>query len=302
MGTIELDRLPLFVAVAETGSFSAAAERLSVPKSTVSRGVAALEEAMGVRLVHRTTRRVSLSTAGAALYERVGPALGALEKALGDLPELEEQPSGELRITVPMDVGAAIIAELVSRFVARYPAVQVDVRVTNRVVDLVGEGFDAAVRVLSGRPRDSTLSARKLGSAVLGVYAAPSYLARRGTPRVPADLEGHEWVVFRPASTFRLQGPGESATVVAHGRVVCDDMMFACQAACAGAGLGLLPTILAAPEVSAGRLVPILCRWDAHEGSLWLVLPGAKHLPRKVAAFRDFAIEFLKERPAVQLR
>src|SRR6516162_9126880 len=132
--TMSLELLTSFIAVAETSSFSAAAERLGTSKATVSRAIARLEEGVGAELVHRTTRRVALSTAGIALYERAAPHLAQLRSAVCSLPELEEAPSGELRITAPIDIGATLLPEVVARFTLRYPAVRVDARLTNRVV------------------------------------------------------------------------------------------------------------------------------------------------------------------------
>ncbi len=301
MGTVDLNLLTTFAAVARTSSFSAAARELGLPKSSVSRAIAGLELSMGVRLVHRTTRRVALSTAGVALHERVTPQLSALLRSLGDLPELEEQPSGKLRITATADFAAKVLAELVARFVVRHPAVEVELRLTNAVVDLVAEGFDLAFRMWTRRRRDSSLTSRRVGVVAMQVFAAPSYLARRGTPRSPADLAGHEWVVYGGLGAIELKDGGESALIAPRGRVVCDDMSFVHAATREGAGLGIVPTFLTEADVAAGALVRVLPRWTMRTSDLWIVSPAARHAPRKVTAFRDFVIESLKARPLALL-
>ncbi len=297
MGTIDLNLLPVFTAVADTSSFSAAAERLGIPKSTVSRGVASLESAMGVRLFHRTTRRVSLSTAGAAIRDRIASSLAALQESLGHLPEQEREPSGRLRVTAAVDFGATVLAEIVARFATRYPGVEVEMRLSNAVVDLVAEGFDVALRISTRALKDSPLVARNVGTIVLQPYASPNYLARRGAPREPSDLADHEWIQFRGAGPLRLRGPDRTVTIEPRGRIVCDDMFFVREVLRHGAGIGMLPAFLAEGDVAAGRLSPVLQRWSVPTGQLWLICHGARPLPRKVTAFRDFVTESLKVRP-----
>jgi DNA-binding transcriptional LysR family regulator len=297
MGTIDLNLLTIFAAVARTSSFSGAAKQLGLPKSSVSRGIAGLELAMGVRLVNRTTRHVALSTAGVALHERVSPQLSALVHALGALPELEEQPSGKLRITALADFASTVLAEIVARFIARHPAVEIELRLTTDLVDLVAEGFDLAFRNSRRRLRDSSLHARKVGSFAMQIFAAPSYLARRGSPRSPADLASHDWAIYSGITRLRLESAGAVADVEPRGRIVCDDMPFVRAAIGAGAGLGLLPTFLAEADVTSGALVRVLPRWAMPSGDLWIISTAARHAPRKVTAFRDFAIESLRARP-----
>lgn len=294
MATIDLNHLSVFGAVGESASFSVAARRLGLPKSSVSRAVAKLEAAVGVRLVHRTTRHVALSTAGKALYEKTAPLLATLRQSIGDLPELEEQPSGRLRVTATIDFGAAVLAEVVARFVARYPGVEVELRLTNELVDLVAESIDVALRISSTRLKDSSLTAKKAGPVTLQLFAAPAYLARRGTPRVPRDLDGHEWVGFRAARAVRLEGPGGPIDVRPQGRITCDDMSFLRAAVLEGAGIGVLPAFLTHADVAAGRLVRLLPRWNMLSGYLWIVSPGARHVPRKVSAFTQLVLETMR--------
>ncbi len=268
-----------------------------MPKSSVSRGVSRLEAALGVQLLFRTTRHVSLSAAGTGLYDRIAPLLGSVEAALGDMPEREEQPSGELRVTAPVDLGVLFLADVMTRYAARYPAVSVDLHLTGRVVDLVAEGFDVALRVASSL-KDSTLVVRKAAPIVVQLFASPLYLARRGTPRSETDLASHEWVVFRSGlQKLRLASP--AAALAPRGRIVCDDLLFVRDALRAGAGIGLLPTFVAEPDVAAGTLARVLPHFERHSGYLHIVLPAARHVPRKVTAFRDLVLELLKARPFV---
>ncbi|MCE9666837.1 LysR family transcriptional regulator [Myxococcus stipitatus] len=294
---MDLNQLALFVAVAEGRGFSSAAKKLGLPKSSVSRGIARLEASMGVQLLNRTTRTVALSTAGAALYERVSPMLAALRKSVGELPELEDAPSGELRITAVVDWGTSVLADVITRFTARYPAVSVDLHLDNRVVDLVAEGFDAALRLSVTPLKDSSLRARRLGPLALRLYAAPSYLARKGMPRHPRELEDHAWVAFRSGLPLRLVGAGETVLPPRRGAIQCDDMLFMREALRLGGGIGYLPTMLAEPDVAEGRLVNVLPKWSTPLGSAWFVSTAERHMPRKVAAFRDFLVETLKQRP-----
>lgn len=292
---MDLNLLTVFEAVARTSSFSAAAKELRVPKSSVSRAIARLEAELGVQLLFRTTRQVSPSAAGTALYDRIAPLLRSVQSALGEVPEREELPSGLLRVTAPVDLGVLFLAEVVTRYTARYPAVSVDLHLTGRVVDLVGEGFDVALRVAS-RLEDSTLVVRRAAPIVLQLFASPLYLARRGTPRSEAELSAHEWVVFR-SGPHKLRLTGASAAPGSSGRIACDDMLFLRDAVRAGAGLGLLPEFLAEPEVLSGALVRVLPRFERQAGYLHLVTPAARHVPRKVAAFRDLVVELLRAAP-----
>lgn len=289
MKHVDLELLALFVAVADAGSFTAAARRLGMPKSSVSRGIARLESELGAQLLHRTTRRLSLSTAGAAFHERVAPHVRALGEASAAIPERDERPSGELRVTAPNDLGASVLGEVVAAFVERHPQVSVDLRLTNRHVDLVGEGFDFAIRAVTRRMADSSLVARRLSAIALQLYASPSHVARKGMPRGIDELADREGVLFR-SMKGALRQPGVP-------RVVADDFLFAREALRAGAGIGLLPTFLGWPDIVSGRLVAVLPRHVVSGGSLVMLHPKASHVPRKVTAFRDFLLEHVEAHP-----
>lgn len=288
---MDLNLLTVFEAVARTSSFSAAAKELRWPKSSVSRAVARLEAGLRTQLLFRTTRQVSLTAAGTALYDRIQPLLRSVTTALGDLAVREEQPTGTLRVTAPGDLGVLFLSEVVSRYTARYPEVSVDLHLSGRVVDLVAEGFDAALRV-SPRLQDSTLVVRKVAPIATQVFASPVYLARRGTPRTEAELEGHDWVVFRTGPQRHRTPrdvPGGGAA-----RIVCDDLLFVREAVRSGAGIALLPTFVAEADVAAGALVRVLPRFERVLEHLHLVTPAAKHVPAKVTAFRELVTELAR--------
>jgi DNA-binding transcriptional LysR family regulator len=299
MGTqVDLSLLALFAAVAHAGGFTRAAARLSLPKSTVSRGVARLEEGLGQQLLYRTTRQVKLTPAGAALFERAAPHLVALQQAVGTLPAPQTQPSGVLRLTAPNDLGTSFLAELSVRFCGRYPAVRLEVELTGRKVDLVAEGFDLALRAGVGRLSDSTLVARKVSPFESQLFASPAYLARRGLPRAPRDLAAHEHVSFRNVrEPLRLYGPGGTAVLDFPPRMVADDFSFVREVLRSGGGVGALPSFLAREDLALGTLVRVLPRHSVMQGALYIVHPAARHVPRSVSAFRDFVVEALAARP-----
>ena len=208
MSTIDLNRIRLFARVVEAGSFTAAARDAGLPKSSVSRAIAALERDLAVRLIHRTTRRLQPTEAGRAYYESLSRALAGIDEATAAAAELQDTPRGTVRLTAPTDLGDRLLPPLLVGFAARYPEVRVDVVLTQRFVDLVHEGIDLALRV--GRLGDSRLVARPLGTVRAGVFASPRYLERRGAPRTVAALAEHECLLFRSSSgraVWKLVGP-----------------------------------------------------------------------------------------------
>jgi DNA-binding transcriptional LysR family regulator len=191
-----------------------------------------------------------------------------------------------------VDLGVLFLAEVLARYAARYPAVSVDLHLTGRVVDLVGEGFDVALRVAS-KLADSSLVVRRAAPVLFQLFASPSYLARRGTPRSADELDEHDWVVFR-GGPQRLRVAAVRQAAGSTPRILCDDLLFVRDAVRAGVGIGLLPTFVAEPDVLAGSLVRIVPRFERPAGSLYIVMPAAKHVPGKVTAFRDLVLELLR--------
>lgn len=294
---MDLNHLSVFAAVAEAKSFTEAAHRLGVPKSTVSRAVSALEATVGVRLLQRTTRSVALTTAGQAFLDRVGPRLRALSEAIDAVPELGDEPSGTLRLTATADFATEVLAEILAGFCRRYPRVTLDLHLSTRPVDLVKEGFDAAFRFLGHKLRDSTLIASKVGELPVAFYASPAYLAAWGTPRTLDDLSAHACVAVSGSGPFTFESASRGR-VRLRPKVVADDGFFAREAVRLGMGVGLLPSFLAQQDVLAGRLVRVLPRWTTLTGGVYLVLPSVTHLPKKTAALRDHVVAALRARRA----
>ncbi|MFO0554957.1 MAG: LysR family transcriptional regulator [Polyangiaceae bacterium] len=288
-----LDEIEAFVRVVEAGSFTGAAKQLGVPKSTLSRALSRLEDATKVRLLGRSTRAIALTEAGKRFFEQVAPNVAGLRSAVSQLSENEEEAHGTLRVTMPVDVGEAIAADLVTRFARRYPRVQVEVDVSGRVVNLLEEGFDIAIRA-SAKLKDSSLVARKLATLHFGLFASPRYLATRGLPASIEDLRKHDFVQFFPPGS-RHDMLELKAIVASRTHVIATDFAFLRCVLRSDAGVGPLPCFLAREEVSAGRLVRVMPDWVRAVGALYLVYPSAKHVPRRVAVFRDFLVESLSE-------
>ncbi len=289
----DLNRIAVFLKVVEEGGFTAAAKALSLPKSSVSRTVALLEQELHARLLRRSSRKVTPTEAGAAFYERATRGMSLLVEAREAVVDLEGQMRGPIRITTAVDLGVWQLAPLVSGFVERHPAVVIDVVLTGRVVDLVEEGFDLALR--AAPIRDEALIAKKLPGTPFALYASPAYLERAGRPRRLADLTEHRCVVFRAVrghAVWTLQGPRGEEKVGVNGAINTDDFSFALQVVASGAGIGLLPAFVA--ERGAGTaLERVLPRYSMPGDPLRLVYPANRYLPQRVSAFRDFVVQHI---------
>lgn len=286
--TISLDLYDVFVAIAEAQSITAAAKRLHTTKATVSRSLSRLEEELGTELVHRSTRSLSLSTAGKVLYEMVAPGVASLRDASSGLKAKKAVPRGTLRVTAPLDLGSFVLADALATCAARYPEIVVEARLTNDVLDLVAEGIDVAIRIATSTPRDSGLTSRKLGTILMGVYAAPAYLARAGTPKRIGE-EGHEWLVHEAAR--------RSLGRAARPRVASNDMVLLRDLAKRAVGVAVLPQFVAAPSVVTGELTRLLPNEATVSGAVSLVYPSSGQVARKVEVFRDVLIETMRARP-----
>ncbi|NUP12735.1 MAG: LysR family transcriptional regulator [Polyangiaceae bacterium] len=285
-----LDEIESFVRVVEAGSFTRAAKQLGVPKSTLSRALSRLEDATRVRLLRRSTRAIALTEAGRRFFDQVATHVGSLRSAMEVLSEEEEKPQGVLRITMPVDVGEALLADLVAKFAERHPGIVVEADVSGRLVNLVEEGFDMAIRA-STKLKDSSMVARKLFRAEVMLYAAPSYVARRGAPRTIEDLARHETVLFHPQGT-RSDTLGLK-TVISRPRFVATDFCFLRSLLLSGAAIGPLPSFVAKDSIDSGQLVRILPDWSVTAGWLYVLYPSSPHVPKKVIAFRDFVVDAL---------
>lgn len=286
--------MAVFVRVVEAGSFTAAAAALALPKSSVSRSVARLEGELGVRLLQRTTRSVHLTDAGHAYYQRVARALSGLEEAQAAVSDMQAKPRGLVRVTTAVDIGVNMVAGLVARFVRQNPDIHVEMVLTGRVLNLVEDGVDLAVR--GGKLDDSSLVARRVGMVEGRLLAAPGYLRRRGTPKSVAELASHDCVLFRARrgrTTWELTGPKGVERVDVSGRVSADDFAFVRQMLLAGGGIGLVPWMTCASDLERGRLVQVLPEYAHPGGALHVVYPSARYVPQRVALLRDFLVEGL---------
>lgn len=295
-GTIDLSDVTAFVRVVEHGGFTPAARALGVPKSTLSRRVARLEESLGVRLLQRTSRRQSLTDAGGSYFERVRDSVRAIESASLAAAEHSEEPRGHLRIAALPDLGGPPFPEIVAEFLRRYPKVTVELHVSPTRVDLVREGFDLAIR--AGKLDDSSLVARKVMEDELRLYASPAYLDARGRPKRFADLARHDQLALAQLRNVVLVGPRGKVRYRPSGRLVANDMKLLHSAACAGAGVALLAGMLCVEDVRAGRLEPVLPQYVLPAAPISLVYPSGRHLDAKVRAFRDFAVEQMQRATA----
>lgn len=287
----DLNRIAVFLKVVEEGGFTAAARALALPKSSVSRTVALLEQELQARLLRRSTRKVAPTEAGAAFYERASRGMSLLAEAREAVVDLEGQMRGPIRITTAVDLGVWQLAPLVAGFVERHPAVIIDVVLTGRMVDLVEEGFDLALR--AAPIRDEALIAKKLPDTPFALYASPAYLDQAGRPRTLAELADHRCVLFRGArghALWTLLGPRGDEKVQVKGAVNTDDFSFALQVLASGAGIGLLPSFVA-QRGGGTRLERVLPRYSMPGDPLRLVYPANRYLPQRVSAFRDFVLE-----------
>jgi len=291
---MDLNLVSMFVRVVETGSFTAAASLLGLRKSSVSRGVARLEEELGVRLLHRTTRRLNLTEAGSAYFSRVREVTSSIDEATAEVKEMGHEPQGTVRMTAVPDSGSNTLAEIIARFVRQYPKIRVELVLTSRSVDLVEEGIDLALR--AGVLRDSPLVARKIAPTPLGLFAAPSYLRRRGKPKALRELSQHDCVLYRPEAgknTWRLTGPKGETSVEVTGAIGSDDMSFNAHAAIAGAGIALLPTALVTSSLEQGKVARVLPDYALTGGAVYIVSPASRHQLARVRLLRDFLVSAL---------
>jgi DNA-binding transcriptional LysR family regulator len=290
MEQYEPNDLLLFARVAEAGSFSRAAERIGLPKSTVSRRIAALEDSLGERLMIRTTRRLAITDFGLQLLEHARQVAAEVDavKALSEYRRA--RPSGRLRISMPSDFATLLLTEMLAAFVALHPEVSLELDLSPRRVDLLGEGYDLAVR-MGELPDDGLLAARRLAVFPAGLYAAPAYLAARGEPATPDALESHDALCLLARNGERagwtlLRGDQrwEGRPL---GRVGANSPELLMGLARAGAGIAAVPDTFAAPDLRAGRLRRVLPDWHLPAHPAWAVFPGRRLMPAKTRAFID---------------
>lgn len=288
--------LTVFRQVVDLGSFAAAARRLGLSPAAVSKNVGELEAHLGVRLLNRTTRRMSLTEAGSLYHDQIARVLDDLEAADGSLGPLQQQPKGLLRVSAPTTLTLLTpISAAMPRFLDRHPELSIDLRMDDRRINIVEEGFDVAIRA-GGGLEDSSLVARRLMTTPHVVCAAPSYLDRFGTPAEPEDLRGHSCVQFTlsgHADEWTFRRGDRVARVPIAGRYRVTSSLAVRDALRAGFGLSLIPSIYVAEDLRSGRLRAVLEDWSTVELSVYAVYPSRRHVVPKVRAFVDFLAETL---------
>jgi len=294
----DLNDMLYFAEVAEAGSFTAAAQHLGIPKSRLSRRVAELESRLGVRLLHRTTRKLSLTDVG-EIYLRHCESMREAAQAAAQAVELvQTEPRGTVRVACPVTLAQATLGPIMARFLSRYPQVKVDMRVSNRPVDVVEEGFDVALRVRATSDDSGSLVVKILGPSGAYLVASPALLARHGQPKTPHDLAGVDSVAMSTVdgkSTLELQGPaGATFTLVHTPRYVADDLLTLKFAVLQGAGMGLLPDYMCRDELADGRLVMVLPGWAPQPGVFHAVYPTRRGMVPAVRRFLDFLGEYAR--------
>lgn len=292
------DAMNAFARVVETGSFTKAAETLRMSKTSVTQLVQQLEARLRVRLLNRTTRKVNVTADGAAYYERVIKLLADMDDAETSLSSASEAPRGRLRVDVPSPLARMVLVPALPAFHARYPDIQLDMGVSDRKVDLIGENVDCVVR--GGELTDQSLMARRVGDLQLGVYAAPSYLKQAGKPAHPRELEdthhrivGFLWSRTGRALPYAMRRGDEVVNV--HGRYVLavDDGNAYLAAGLAGMGVMWLPDYMSEPHLAQGELVRVFEDWRMDAMPMYVAFPPNRHVSAKLRAFIDWIVELV---------
>lgn len=295
----DLNDIAVFVTVVDTGSFTATAERLKLSRPVVSKYVSRLEDQLAVRLLNRTTRRLSLTEAGRIFYERSRRGLDDIAEAQAEVLQLQDHPRGVLRINVPMSFGVLHIAPLLPEFMRQYPEVLVEIDLNDRKLDVIDEGFDVSVRI-SDLP-DSSLVARRLAPCRHVIAAAPEYLEQQGTPRKPSDLPDHALLSYslqQSALNWHFLDPARQPVQVAvRPRIQLNNSLALRETLLRGLGIARVPTFLVGDDLKSGRLIRLLPDHQCFEVSIFLVYPQRRHLSPKVRAFADFVATKIQPQP-----
>lgn len=290
---MDLNAALILVRIVDKGSFTAAARELGMTKATVSRRIAELEQRLGVRLLYRSTRQLTLTEAGEQYYLRCSKAVEELTQAELMLSASQQEVTGTLKLAVPIEAGQLMVGRLVADFLQAYPGLQVELELTNRLVDPISEGLDAIVRI--GDMSDSNLAARRLWSFERVLCASPAYLAR-SSPAItrPEDLAQHERIALSGnflASHWCFEADGREVMVDPRSRFLVNNITCAREAAKAGLGLAALPTMICHEELASGALVALLPGWQQPRVPIYLLFPERRLMPRKLRVFIDFLVE-----------
>jgi DNA-binding transcriptional LysR family regulator len=288
----DMEAMAIFAKIVETRGITAAAAELGLSAPTVSKALARLEQRLGSRLLNRTSRRFALTDAGHALADRAARLLADAEAAQDELLAQSATPRGVVRLAAPMSFGLSGVAPILPDFLERYPEVSVDIHLSDALVDVIGEGFDIALRI--GELADSSLRARRLAPMPSMLVASPAYLNRRGRPAHPADLANHDCVAYaylRTRDTWHFTSEaGETVAVRPSGRLRANNGEATLPAVIAGLGIAAMPEFIVRLAVADGRLEPILPQWSGSRGSLFLITPPNGPRPARVQVLADFLV------------
>lgn len=296
MDRLSCDRM--FAAVMEAGSFTAAAARLGTTSGQASKLVSRLEGALGVRLLNRTTRAVSPTEAGQAYFDRLRPLLDEFDSLDAAVRDVTQVPRGRLRLTAPLTFGGLELTPILNDFALRWPEIALDVSFSDRVVNLVDEGFDMAIRV--GRPSDSSMIVRKLCEVRIITVAAPDWLARFGAPETPQAVSDLSCIIdtnFRDPGRWPFRQGGQPVAVAVRGRLRYSNAEACLSAAEAGLGLAIVPSFVAARSLRAGRVRQVLREFEAEPYGVHALYPHSRHLAAKVRVLVDFLAERYRGTP-----
>ncbi|MDP2571908.1 LysR family transcriptional regulator [Vibrio penaeicida] len=286
--------IPVFTSVIEEGSFSQAAKKLGISKSAVSKRISGLEDQLGVKLLHRSTRKLSLTEAGERYYQHALEALSAAQNAENAATQLQRIPQGTLRISVPMSFGRLHVAPIIPIFLKRYPEIHIHMDMNDLSRDVIADGFDVALK--GGDLPDSSLIARKLAPLHSVLCASPEYIERYGSPKTPQDLTGRNCILFTHHTVTNewvfIQN-GEEERVHVTGNYQVNNSEALRESLIQGVGIGRLPTFAAGEDIKAGKLVPLLVGYVMPHKTIYAIFPERQYLPEKVRVFIDFLIENL---------
>ncbi|HVR54346.1 MAG TPA: LysR family transcriptional regulator [Pseudorhodoferax sp.] len=302
----QIQAMRTFTRVVEAGSFTKAAESLDLPKGTVTKQIQALETRLRVKLLNRTTRRVTVTPDGAAYYERTLRLLSDLDDIEASMSNAQARPRGRLRVDIGASVARLLVIPTLQDFFTRYPDIQLDLGVSDRPVDLIADNVDCVIR--GGEPTEQSLVARRIGNIDFVTVAAPAYLARHGTPAHPTELDqSHTMVSFFSSRTGRqyshyFEREGETHEIPGRYQLAVNESNALSEAALAGLGIAALTRFDVKPHIESGALVQILPDWKRRTLPFYVVYPPNRHLSAKVRAFVDWAAELFAKNPYMQVR
>lgn len=298
MESLDLNALPVFFALASNGSFTATAEQLGLTKTKVSLKIKALEQQLGVQLFRRTTRQVSLTAAGAQLYQQTAPLMSNLQQQLWSVQQGEQQLAGNLCISAPEDYCREVLIPLLAEFAALHPALHIELKSSDQVKDLIKEGIDLTVRV--GWLKDSSQKAQRIGHFEQWLVASPAYLQRQGEPKQPADLAEHAFISFSLLPSpllWSFQKGADHQQQLMKSRFSVSSSAAVSALVLQGVGVAVLTHYSAGPLLAQGKLVRLLPDWQLQDGGIYLVYPPGDHRPAKVRLFVEYLRQQLGNQP-----